>query len=188
MSPEPQDIEMVKPEARFEPTKARVNGVESDLPTWKIHLLCDSGGSYPALLNGWEQKVLETESKREGFNFWYRNPSQPGQSSLGIAYFHEDQYKIMRPDFIFFVETKQGLMADLVDPHGLQFADALSRLQGLVKYAEIHVSAFRRIVSVAQANGVLRALDIQRPEVRKAIMDATDATSLFKSTIAQDYM
>lgn len=187
MSSDPQDVELVKPEAKFEPTKALENGNETDLPTWKNHLLCDKERKYPAELNGWERKVLETESKRDGFKFWYRNPQQPGQSSLGIAYIDAGQHKVVRPDFLFFAEQDGKLVADLVDPHGLQYADALPKLQGLATYAETHPIAYRRIESVAEANGVLRVLDLQRPDVRDAIRNATDAGSLFRGSLAADY-
>jgi len=187
MSSDPQDVELVKPEAKFEPTKALESGNETDLATWKNHLLCDKEGKYPAELNGWERKVLETEAKRDGFKFWYRNPQQPGQSSLGIAYIEADQHKVVRPDFLFFAEHEDKLVADLVDPHGLQYADALPKLKGLATYAENHSTAYRRIESVAEANGVLRVLNLQRQEVRDAIGSASDAISLFRSTLASDY-
>lgn len=187
MSSEPQDAELVKPEARFEPTRALENGKETDLPLWRDHLLCNGEMMYPAELNGWERKVLEAERKRSGFKFWYRNPKQSGQASLGIAYIQNDQYKVMRPDFIFFAEQDGKYVADLVDPHGLQYEDALPKLQGLAAYAENHPTAFRRIESVAEANGVLRVLDLTRPEVRNAIKAATDATSIFRSVLASDY-
>jgi hypothetical protein len=187
MSSDPQDVELVKPGPRFEPTKALENGTETDLPTWPNHLLCDNSGSYPTELNGWERKVLETESKRKGFKFWYRNPQQPGQSSLGIAYVEADQHKVVRPDFIFFADQEGNFVADLVDPHGLQYADALPKLQGLAKYAENHATVYRRIESVAEAGGVLRVLDLKRPDVRDAIRKAMDAPSIFRSALASDY-
>ncbi|MDX3931294.1 MAG: DEAD/DEAH box helicase family protein [Stenotrophomonas sp.] len=187
MSSDPQDLELVKPEAKFEPTKALENGNETDLPTWKNHLLCDKERQYPAELNGWERKVLETESKRDGFKFWYRNPQQPGQSSLGIAYVEADQHKVVRPDFLFFAEHEGKLVTDLVDPHGLQYADALPKLRGIATYAENHPAAYRRVESVAEANGVLRVLNLKRPDVREAIKKATDAISIFRGSLASDY-
>jgi type III restriction enzyme len=43
--------------------------------------------------------------------------------------------KIVRPDFIFFSWLTDGnIAADIVDPHGIQFADALTKLRGLAKY------------------------------------------------------
>lgn len=187
MSTEPQDVELVKPEARYEATKARENDQVTALPTWKQHLLCDDAGNYPSELKGWERAVVETECKRKGFAFWYRNPGQPGQSSLGIAYLDGDQYKIVRPDFVFFAEQDGNVAVDLIDPHGLHLADALPKLQGLAAYAETHAKAYRRIESVAEVKGKLRALDLTSEEVRKAIAIAKDATSLFGGALAVDY-
>lgn len=187
MSTAPQDVELVKPEAKFEPTKARDKDVETTLPTYKNHLLCDERSEYPAELNTWEKKVLEAESKREGFRFWYRNPQQPGQSSLGIAYLNGEQYGIIRPDFIFFAEQDGIVVADIVDPHSLHLADAFPKLQGLALYAETHAKIYRRIESVAEAMGKLRVLDLTKRDVRAAIAGAKDAMSLFCGTLASDY-
>lgn len=187
MSTEPQDIELVKPQAKFEPTKVRQDEKESDLPSWKNHLLSDKNGNYPAELNDWERQVVETESKRDGFRFWYRNPKQPGQSSLGIAYEEIGGYKIMRPDFIFFAEQDGSFVADIVDPHGLHLADALPKLKGLAVYAKNHASVYRRIESVAAVKDKLRVLDLTKAEVREAIDKVSDAMILFSGTMANDY-
>jgi type III restriction enzyme len=188
MSTDPQDVDLVKPDARYEATKARESDKVTVLPTWTNHLLCDLDGKYPAELNDWERTVVETEAKRQGFAFWYRNPQQPGQSSLGIAYLDGEQFKIVRPDFIFFTTLQDGTVgADLVDPHGLQFADALPKLQGLAEYAKTHAKAYRRIESVAEAHGKLRVLDLTSEDVRKAIAEAKDAVSLFVGALAADY-
>lgn len=187
MSTDPQDVGLVKPEARYEATKARENDKVTVLPTWANHLLCDQAGKYPAELNDWERTVVETEAKRKGFAFWYRNPQQPGQSSLGIAYLDGEQYKILRPDFLFLVEQDGKLMVDLVDPHGLHLADALLKLRGLAIYAENHVDAYRRIESVAEVKGRLRVLDLKREDVREAVTSAQDAEGLFSGSLADDY-
>ncbi len=188
MSTEPQSVDLAKPESRYEATKARENDKEVAFPTWKNHLLCDKGGKYPAELNDWERTVVETEFNRIGFRFWYRNPQQPGQSSLGIAYVEDEQYKIVRPDFVFFVEVDGNMVVDLVDPHGLHLVDALPKLKGLAVYAETHAIAYRRIESIAEAGGKLRVLDLTRPDVRAAIKNATSAKSLYESVLAGDYV
>lgn len=188
MSAEPQDVDLVKPEARFEPTKVREGEVERSIPTYKNHLLCDGMGNFPAEMNEWEHKVVETEMKREGFSFWYRNPQQPGQSSLGIAYLENDLYGILRPDFIFFSTQGDGtIVSDIVDPHGLFLRDASPKLKGLALFAATHPNAFRRIESVAFAMGKLRVLDLTNEDVRKAITAAGDATTLFSGVLASDY-
>lgn len=188
MSTEPQNVDLVKPEAKFEPTKAREKDVETALPTYKRHLLCDAQGNYPVELNTWEEKVVETEMKRAGFSFWYRNPQQPGQSSLGIAYLTGEQYGIVRPDFIFFATQEDGtVVTDIVDPHGLHLADALPKLQGLALYAGTHAKVYRRIEAIAEAMGKLRVLDLKNEDVRKGIAAAKDAKSLFAGSLARDY-
>lgn len=188
MSTDPQDVDLVKPEAKYEPTKARENDKETSLPLYKNHLLCDEKGNYPAELNDWERAVVETESKRKEFAFWYRNPQNPGPSSLGVTYLDRDQYKIVRPDFIFFSAKSDGKMAaDIVDPHGTHLADALPKLQGLAAYALTHGNAYRRIETVADVGGKLRALDLKREEVRTAVVTAKSAKSLYEGPLADDY-
>ncbi|WP_082493823.1 hypothetical protein [Massilia sp. Leaf139] len=188
MSTEPQDMGLVKPEARYEATKVREKDEVKSLPVWDRHLLCDQAGTYPAEFKStWEPMVVEAESKRNGFLFWYRNPSQPGQSSLGIAYEKAGHYRIVRPDFLFFAEQDGMPVVDLIDPHGLHLDDALPKLQGLALYAGNHMNFFRRIESIAQVKGKLRTLDLKRQDVRAAISAAQDAEVLFSSGLADDY-
>ncbi len=189
MSAEPQDVELVRPAARFEPTRVREkDGSETEIPTYKKHLLCDDNGAYPSKLNDWEIAVIDSESKRKGFGFWYRNPQYPGQSSLSIAYLTREQFKILRPDFIFFSRAEGGkVVADIVDPHGLHLSDTLPKLHGLAQYAEKHATVYRRIESVAAIKGKLRVLDLTRLNVRNAIAQAADSESLFAGSLASDY-
>jgi hypothetical protein len=187
MSRDPQDVDLVKPEARYEATKARESDKITVLPMWKKHLLSDESGKYPAELNAWETTVVETESLRGDFGFWYRNPQQPGQSSLGIAYLESEQYKIVRPDFLFLAEQDGKVVVDLIDPHGLHLADALSKLQGLAVYAESHADTYRRIEAVAELKGTLRVLDLKRKDVRVAVASAHDPVGLFAGKLADDY-
>ena len=122
----------------------------------------------------------------KGFKFWYRNPNRPSQDSLGIAYTDGDETKIVRPDFVFFAEQDGKIVADIIDPHGSYLADALPKLKGLAGYAEAHAKIYRRIEAVAKPGDKLRRLDMTA-DVRKAIMEATSAETLFKSAVAGDY-
>jgi hypothetical protein len=188
MSSEPQSSDLVKPEARSEATSTLENETIRPLPTYRDHLLCDAEGNYPADLNNWEQAVIATESQRSGFVCWYRNPQQPGQSSLGVAYRAGDQYKIVRPDFVFFAKQQDGrIVADIVDPHGYHLADALAKLQGLAEYAAAHAEAFRRVEAIAEVDKQLRVLDLGRVDVREAVTQAKDALALYRSEFAGDY-
>ena len=188
LSPEPQDVDLVRPTSRLEPTKVRENGAETAIPTFPKHLLCADDGSYPSELNGWERSVLDAEMKRAGFRFWYRNPPRPSQDSLGIAYTVGEDVRIVRPDFVFFAEQRGKIVADLVDPHWFRDVDSLSKLQGLARFAERHPHAFRRIEAVAEVDvGKLRALDMTKPEVRRAVMAAQSAEALYRSAAATNY-
>ncbi|WP_417475015.1 type III restriction endonuclease subunit R [Luteimonas mephitis] len=189
LSREPQDVDLVRPELWIEATAVREAGGEpKPLPTYESHLLCDEHGLYPQdFKSDWEKTVLRTEAQRDGFRFWYRNPGRPSQDSLGIAYRLDGDTQIMRPDFVFFAEVDGGIVADIVDPHGLQYADALAKLQGLAIYAAEHADTYRRIESVAEVKGKLRVLDLTSDAVRRAVADAEDTSSLFGGTLARDY-
>ena len=190
LSREPQDIDLARPVSWMEATSVREkDGSESKLPTYQHHLLCDALGLFPVeFKSDWERAVLKTEMERDEFKFWYRNPERPSQDSLGIAYIEGAETKIMRPDFLFFVELRDGAIAvDIVDPHGVQFADSLPKLQGLARYAEAHLKDYRRVAAVAEVGGKLRVLDLTRPEVREAVLASTDAGSLYGSLLAGDY-
>jgi len=185
-STDPEDIDLAKPTSWMEATTAReIDGSETPLPTYKHHLLCDDDGVFPAEMNDWEREVLLAEMQRQGFCAWYRNPSRSSQDSLGVAYTDNNRVKILRPDFIFFSTQSDGsIAADIVDPHGIHFSDALPKLRGLARYAETHPQAYRRIESVAKIGEKLRVLDMTDPTVRKAVSDAKDAKSLYEGAFA----
>ena len=188
LSTEPQDVDLARPVLRYELTKIREDdGTETDIPSYKQHLLCDENGSFPVLLRDSERKVVEREMKGVGFKFWYRNPNCPTHDSLGIAYTEGDATKIVRPDFVFFVEQGGKIVADIVDPHGTYLADALPKLKGLARYAENHRDVFRRMEAITEVGGSLRVLDLTRADVRRAIIEATSAESLFRGEVAGNY-
>ena len=188
LSAEPQDVDLVRPTEWIAATSAReTDGRETKFPTYEHHLLCDEKGFYPVELKKWEVSVLKAEMQREGFKCWYRNPDRPSQDSLGIAYKDDGEYKIMRPDFVFFAMDKGKVVADIVDPHGIHLSDALPKLQGLALYAEAHLGTFRRIEAVAEIDGRMRVLDMTREDVRSAIASVTSASSIYSSALASDY-
>src|SRR3569833_698898 len=189
LSREPQDVDLARPVSWMEATAAReTDGTEVKLPTYPHHLLCDERGLYPAELNDWEKAVLKAEMQRDSFKFWYRNPNRPTQDSLGITYVDGRETKIVRPDFLFFAELQDGtVVVDIVDPHSVHLADALPKLQGLARYAEVHPHSYRRIEAVAEIGGKLRVLDLMSAEVRHSVMKALNAKSLYEGTLASNY-
>lgn len=188
MSLSPERILLSVPQKAQAETKERdANGTERDLPTSTTHLLTSEDGIYPLDLNDWEQKVLAAEEARAGFIGWYRNPDRAVRESLAIAYEDNRSWKALRPDFLFFSETDRGIVVDIVDPHSTHLSDALPKLKGLAQFAADYGSEFRRIESVAEADGKLRVLDIGRPAVREAIAQAKNAKALYTSDLADDY-
>jgi hypothetical protein len=188
LSTEAEDVDLALPTSRFEPTVVREReGNETKISLYPRHLLCDANGMYPAELNLLERQVLETESSREGFRFWYRNPDRASQDSLGIAYRVGDDSKILRPDFVFLAEQDGRIVADIIDPHGIHLADALPKLRGLAIYAAEHPQDYRRIEAVAEAGGRLRRLDMTRQDVRDAVANAASAESLYAGEMGGDY-
>lgn len=190
MSAKPMDVDLARPRSWMQPTTIRVtNGSETSLPTFERHLLCDEQGMFPDDLNSWEGEVVNAEMSRAGAVAWYRNPSRASQDSLGILYENSGELKIVRPDFVFFVQQEDGTFAaDIVDPHGIQFADAMPKLKGLAQYAERFGDHFRRIETVARIGDKFRVLDLKEVTTRAPVSMATSIKALYESAVATDYV
>jgi hypothetical protein len=184
MSVEPLDIDLARPRTRLQPTTIReVHGAETPLPRYEKHLLCDAAdGLYPEQLNAWEAGVVTAEL-RGGALAWYRNPSRASPDLLGVADGPGNAQQIMRPDFLFFSRSTDGeIVADVVDPHGLLFEDALPKLKGLAEFAASERGrAFRRIEAIAKVNETYRVLDLKEPSVRESVSRALAVKALYDS-------
>lgn len=180
LSATPFDVRPAKPSSRLQPTKARENGTETDLPTYGKHLLCDQSGQFPDILNEWEVKVQSVEMANKGRIGWYRNPPRTAPESLGIVYDYAGNTEIMRPDFLFFSKSDDGeIVADIIDPHGEHFAESLPKLRGLADYTDKHGALYRRIEAVAKLDGSYRVLDLKRAEVREMVRRMTTAKEAY---------
>jgi hypothetical protein len=189
MSANPMDVDLARPTSWMQPTVIReANGSETPLPHFERHLLCDEEGLFPEDFNTWEGEVVKAELARAGTVGWYRNPSRASQDSLGVIYEEGDQAKIVRPDFLFFGKLPDGsVFADIVDPHGIQFGDAIPKLKGLARYAETFGDRYRRIEVVAKIGDKFRVLDLKEGTTRSAIASATSIKALYESDAAFDY-
>ena len=111
------------------------------------------------------------------------------QELLAIAYEADGNYRLLRPDFVFFARLGDGsIAADIVDPHGTHFSDALPKLQALARYAEEHPAAYRRIEAIADVGDKLRVIDLTDPDVRAVVLSATGALELYQGTYAGYYL
>ena len=114
---------------------------------------------------------------------------QASQDSLGIIYAEGEETKIVRPDFVFLGQLADGsIVADIVDPHGIQFGDAMPKLKGLSRYAETFGGQYRRIEAVAKIGDKFRVLDLTEPSTRAAVATATTIKALYESDAAADYL
>lgn len=189
MSADPLDVDLARPKTGLQMTVVRkADGKEEPLPHFQRHLLCDDDGLFPANFNTWETKVVSDELQREGTIGWYRNPAHASQDSLGVTYEDGDEVKIVRPDFIFFTRRPDGsIAADIIDPHGIQFSDALPKLKGLAKYAEANAGIYRRIEVFAEVGGKFRVIDLTEPSTRTAVASAATIKDIYESSMASDY-
>lgn len=181
MSTDPQLISMALPKNRQEETRRVLGDAAQILDQRPLHLLSDEDGMFPVgKLNPDEVQVLDTEIQRGDLLGWYRNPTG-GRESMSIAYQdgHGD-WRTLRPDFLFFVQASDGVRANIVDPHGSWLPDALPKLRGLARFAEVYGENFHRIESISRVDGQLRVLDLTLPEVRKSVLDAIDADSAYR--------
>ena len=188
-SAQPLDVDLAQPKCWIQPTSIRESdGKETPLPRFEKHMLCASDGLFPEDFNTWERAVLQAELRRENVVAWYRNPSRCTQESLGIIYEDDGNMRIVRPDFVFFSRlSDQTIVADIVDPHGVQLSDATPKLKGLARYAATHGGLFRRIDAVAKIGDTFRVLDLTEQTVRTAAEAAISIRALYESEVAADY-
>jgi len=190
MSAKPMDVDLARPTSWMQATTIReANGSEVPLPTFDRHMLCDEKGMFPEDFNSWEGEVVSAELARPGTVAWYRNPSRASQDSLGIIYDDGGEPKVVRPDFVFFVQQGDGTVAaDIVDPHGIQFGDAIPKLKGLAQYAERFGDQYRRIEAVAKIGDKFRVLDLKEAAMRASVSAATSIRALYEGAAASDYV
>jgi type III restriction enzyme len=176
MSTDPQFISMARPRNRQEETKRAVGATEHLLESRPLHLLADEKGMFPVgKLNPDEVQVIDTEIGHGDMLAWYRNPTG-GRDSMSIAYQdrHGD-WRTLRPDFLFFVDTEEGVRASIIDPHGSWLPDAVWKLHGMARFAEVYGDRFHRIESISRIDGELQVLDFKLAEVRTKVLGESDA-------------
>ncbi|MBG6218616.1 hypothetical protein IWX75_003103 [Arthrobacter sp. CAN_A6] len=183
MSTDPQLISMAMPKNRQEETRRSVGDATQLLEQRPLHLLSDQDGMFPVgKLNPDEVKVLDTEISRGDMLGWYRNPTG-GRDSMSIAYQDaHGTWRTLRPDFLFFIDSPAGVQANIVDPHGSWLPDALPKLRGLARFAEVYGDSFHRIEAISRIDGELRVLDLTVPAQRASILEALDADHAYRES------
>lgn len=181
MSTDPQLVAMAQPKNRQEETKRFVGDVAQMLERRPLHLLSDEEGMFPiGKLNPDEIEVLDTEMARENLLAWYRNPTG-GRDSMSLAY--QDKHggwRTLRPDFLFFIDSPEGVQASIVDPHGAWLPDALAKLRGMARFAEAYGDHFHRLESISRVDGKLKVLDFTMPKTCAQVLEAIDADTAYR--------
>lgn len=187
MSTDPQLVSMALPKNRQEETKRSIGESTQLLERRSLHLLSDEEGLFPiGKLNPDEVEVLDTEVSRGNVLAWYRNPTG-GRDSMSLAYQdRHGEWRTLRPDFLFFIDSDIGVKANIVDPHGAWLPDALAKLRGMARFAKIHGNKFHRIESISRVDGKLRVLDFKLSDVQAAVLNAIDADTAYRDS-SQEY-
>ena len=149
---------------------------DADGKEYRNHLFANDEGVSKIKLNGWEEKVIEEESKRDDFVCWLRNPSRNGY--LCLPYEMDNETKAMYPDF--FIVRKDPILkyvVDVVEPHGSQFKDNLGKAKGLAKYCKeqstqsgqfARVELVREITKYGETK--LVRIDLAKTEIRNKVI------------------
>lgn len=139
------------------------------------HLFVDANDKFSFKTTTWEDLTLEEELARDDVVGWLRNPDRKAWS-LCVPYEMGKGYKGCYPDFLIVRTVKSALVADIVDPHLLDFEDAWYRAKGLAKFAAKHAGQFGRIEMIRVEKGKVERIDlgdeIQRERVLKVSSNA----------------
>lgn len=141
---------------------------------WPRHILSSPTGDYPVKLNEWEIHVLNTELTDDKCLAWYRNPSS-GPGSLKVPYFMNRRHHGLSPDFVFFHQTDDGIVASILDPHAQNQSDSVPKLKGLAAYAQAHGDEYQRIESIIKIKDIYYSLNLQDKSIQAAVETYGDA-------------
>lgn len=187
MAIEPDSELLTKPANRLLPPGKLVEKEEGKteidpFPRLSGHILADTDGLAPMVLNEWETRVVKTEQQRDGAVGWYRNPSRSGSESITAVYFDDGKkaWRNMQPDFVFFRKVGETIRPSIIDPHGHHLGDALNKLKALAAYAEEHGDMFARIESLSGPNAEsLKVVDLKDEHTRAVIATAENAEQVY---------
>lgn len=148
-------------------------------PRHNKHLYVNGGKRFPAKLNDWEQATLD--SRLPAAAAWYRNPSA-GSRAVAVPYTIGGAEKTMYPDFVFFRDTDDGIVVDLVDPHDPSRSDTAPKWTGLATYAATHKAEVGQVLAVIKSNddNEMWSLDLRNPNVKTGLENATSEADIRK--------
>ena len=127
-------------------------------------------------LDGWEEDMIEEESKRADFVCWLRNPSRAAWA-LCLPYDIGGEKKSFYPDFLIVrSDPAVDYVVDILEPHGNQYADNLPKAKALAEYARVEdrLGRIQLIHKTTDAGGTSRfiRLDLTDIAVRDKVLRA----------------
>lgn len=168
--------------------KEDVNGIEYD-----NHLLAsEQTGLAKIKLNGWEEKLIEKEAQRDDFVCWLRNPSKAAWS-LCIPHEMNGETKGFYPDFLIVRnDPAVGYVVDILEPHGNQYSDNLSKAKALAKYA-VDEDRIGRIQLIHETNApgggkTFLRLELTDMSIRDKVMKANNDAELTNIFLSEGIM
>lgn len=137
---------------------------------WKKHLYVTKENNFEAKLNTWETRVVEELIEDDkSVKAWLRIIPRKDWA-LCIPYEKHNEKHPLYPDIVTFRQTKTGLVADILDPHGTQLDDAVDKAKGLAAYARKHGSDYGRIeLIIVNEKDKLRRLNLNDESVRERV-------------------
>lgn len=123
-------------------------------------------------LNDLETKCLERYLSSDNTIAFFRNPPH-GTGAFGIL---KDDGSRFYPDFIFFEVLHNVIRPYIVDPHGLQFEDSLSRMKGAVKYLKEKTGVFSAWYAIDNEGNSINLSDLS---TQTRVLEATSAAALY---------
>jgi len=157
-------------------TVAQAIEIKKESPTWKKHLYVDDKGNFGWAAGTWERAVLAEEQKRPGYAGFFRN--MPRKDWAVCVRYGAEEDKAMYPDLLVFRRTKGGVLTDILEPHGDQFADHLAKAQGLARYAGKHGEHLGRIEIIRFVGKVPQRMNLQDDKTRSRVLKATNPEQL----------
>ncbi len=148
---------------------------ETEVTARQKHLYCDDDGSFRAVLNSWEARVLDAEMGGEGFLAWFRNLDRRPWS-FEMPYEIAGEWKSMFPDLLV-IRIADGVpVIDILEPHDPNLADNVYKARGLSLFAKRHGGLFGCIKLIREKAGAFIHLDMNNIEVQDKVskLDATN--------------
>jgi type III restriction enzyme len=137
------------------------------------HLYVNNEGYAQIKLNGWEEQLIEIESKRADFVCWVRNSSRKPWA-LALPYTYDNETKKHYPDFIVVRKDEtHGYMVDILEPHNGALKDNLAKAKGLAEYAKENINVSRiQLIRQNSMTGKFLRLDLMSSLTRDAVLKA----------------